>query len=158
MNQLKCKEVRHHSAEYEHTVALRYEILRKPLGLMFDPEELNKENDYSFLFSVKGETEIELQSGNLYYDAYTLEIENDGNIFNLIDLSVQTAPKGWVVQFTNKSVPLDIIGKYSKVEVGVDITVPANTVASNEIKVLAASVNAQEKTNTLTLKILLFLQ
>jgi hypothetical protein len=115
--------------------------------------ELNKENDYSFLFTIKGDTEIEVQSGNLYYDAFTLIIENDGNIFNLIDLSVQNAPKGWVVQFTNKSVPLDITGKYSKVEVGVDITVPANTVASNDISVLAASVNAQEKTNSLILKV-----
>ena len=115
--------------------------------------ELNKENDYSFKFEVKGDKEIEVQSGNLYYDAFTLLIENDGNIFNLIDLSVQDAPKGWVIQFTNKSVPLDIIGKYSKVEVGVDITVPANTVAKNDITILAASVNAQEETNTLTLTV-----
>jgi N-acetylglutamate synthase-like GNAT family acetyltransferase len=33
------------SPEYEQMVRLRYEMLRKPLGLSFSPEELEKEKD-----------------------------------------------------------------------------------------------------------------
>jgi predicted GNAT family N-acyltransferase len=44
-NIIVCNEVGHNSADYKQMVALRYEILRKPLGLTFDPEKLNKEND-----------------------------------------------------------------------------------------------------------------
>ena len=48
-NKIACKQVQHGTDEYNKTVALRYEILRKPLGLVFNPEELTKEND-SFHF------------------------------------------------------------------------------------------------------------
>ncbi|MEO6228675.1 MAG: GNAT family N-acetyltransferase [Ferruginibacter sp.] len=37
------KQIYHGSKEYEQMVALRYEIMRKPLGLNFSPEELAKE-------------------------------------------------------------------------------------------------------------------
>ncbi len=40
-----CSEVRHGTDEYRQTVALRDEILRRPLGLTFSPEELAEEKD-----------------------------------------------------------------------------------------------------------------
>jgi ribosomal protein S18 acetylase RimI-like enzyme len=39
------KDVRHDTDEYKQTVALRDEILRKPLNLEFCPQELAKEKD-----------------------------------------------------------------------------------------------------------------
>jgi len=40
-----CNEVRHGTDEYRQTVAMRDEILRRPLGLTFSPEELAEEKD-----------------------------------------------------------------------------------------------------------------
>lgn len=40
-----CNEVRHGTDEYRQTVAMRDEILRRPLGLAFSPEELAEEKD-----------------------------------------------------------------------------------------------------------------
>jgi predicted GNAT family N-acyltransferase len=40
-----CTEIPHGSAEYAQAVALRDEILRRPLGLTFTPEELRDEKD-----------------------------------------------------------------------------------------------------------------
>ena len=40
-----CNEIKHGTDEYVQTVALRDEILRKPLGLEFCPKELAEEND-----------------------------------------------------------------------------------------------------------------
>ena len=37
------KQIDHGSKEYQQMVTLRYEIMRKPLGLSFSPEELAKE-------------------------------------------------------------------------------------------------------------------
>jgi predicted GNAT family N-acyltransferase len=37
--------IEHGSGEYEETVALRHEVLRKPLGLSYDPAELAGEKD-----------------------------------------------------------------------------------------------------------------
>ncbi len=37
--------IQHGSGEYEQMVALRYQLLRKPLGLHFSPEELANEKD-----------------------------------------------------------------------------------------------------------------
>jgi predicted GNAT family N-acyltransferase len=37
------KQIDHGSKEYQQMVKLRYEIMRKPLGLSFSPEELAKE-------------------------------------------------------------------------------------------------------------------
>ncbi len=42
---IACSEVRHGTDEYRQTVALRDEILRRPLGLTFSPEELAEEKD-----------------------------------------------------------------------------------------------------------------
>ncbi|MBS1946974.1 MAG: GNAT family N-acetyltransferase [Bacteroidetes bacterium] len=42
---MALKIIDHGSKEYQQMVALRYEILRKPLGLRFTEEELDKEKD-----------------------------------------------------------------------------------------------------------------
>jgi predicted GNAT family N-acyltransferase len=42
-SELTFRLVPHGSLEYEETLALRYEILRKPLGLVFDPAQLGAE-------------------------------------------------------------------------------------------------------------------
>ncbi|MES2892074.1 MAG: GNAT family N-acetyltransferase [Bacteroidota bacterium] len=39
------KQIDHSSKEYDQMVTLRFEIMRKPLGLTFSPEELAKEKD-----------------------------------------------------------------------------------------------------------------
>ena len=43
--ELHCKEVAHNSEAYWQTVALRDEVLRKPLNMEFDKNELLKEDD-----------------------------------------------------------------------------------------------------------------
>ncbi|MBX9571230.1 MAG: GNAT family N-acetyltransferase [Candidatus Obscuribacterales bacterium] len=40
---IRC--IPHNSAEYKETVALRNEILRRPLGLVFNAEDLERETD-----------------------------------------------------------------------------------------------------------------
>lgn len=45
----KIKQVNHGSAEYDEIVALRYEILRKPLNLHFTEEQLAAEINYLHL-------------------------------------------------------------------------------------------------------------
>ena len=42
---MPLKIIDHDSNEYHQMIRLRDEILRKPLGLYFDPEELNKERE-----------------------------------------------------------------------------------------------------------------
>lgn len=42
---MPLKIIEHNSKEYRQMIALRDEILRKPLGLYFDPEELSRERD-----------------------------------------------------------------------------------------------------------------
>ena len=49
--------VEHGSGEYEETVALRDEVLRKPLGLSYDPAELVGEKD-SFHLAFRRDTEL----------------------------------------------------------------------------------------------------
>lgn len=39
------KQIDHGSKEYQQMIALRYDVMRKPLGLDFAPEELAKEID-----------------------------------------------------------------------------------------------------------------
>ncbi|MGZ5244361.1 MAG: GNAT family N-acetyltransferase [Bacteroidia bacterium] len=47
MPEIICKAVAFASADYKETVALRYDILRKPLGLDFSGEQLAaEENDF----------------------------------------------------------------------------------------------------------------
>ena len=73
--------------------------------------ELNKENDYSFTITVDGESEVQLQSGNYYEKAFSIALENEGNTRNLIDLTAEDVPPGWVVHLSNFTIPLDITGK-----------------------------------------------
>ena len=42
---MPLKFIDHDSQEYAQMIQLRDSILRKPLGLYFDPEELNREKD-----------------------------------------------------------------------------------------------------------------
>lgn len=42
---MALKQIYHGSKDYEKMVKLRYEIMRKPLGLSFTEEELQKEKD-----------------------------------------------------------------------------------------------------------------
>lgn len=42
---MALKIIEHNSPEYDRMVALRYEILRRPLGLEFDQEELAREEN-----------------------------------------------------------------------------------------------------------------
>jgi predicted GNAT family N-acyltransferase len=44
-NSMALKQILHGSADYEQMIQLRYEILRKPLGLEFSGEDLAKEKD-----------------------------------------------------------------------------------------------------------------
>jgi predicted GNAT family N-acyltransferase len=45
MHQYHTQPIVFASPEYDEAVALRYEVLRKPLGLVFTQEELNAENN-----------------------------------------------------------------------------------------------------------------
>ena len=49
--------IEHGSVAYEESIALRYQILRKPLGLSYDPLELAGEKD-SFHLALKEENEL----------------------------------------------------------------------------------------------------
>ena len=49
--------IEHGSGEYEETIALRYQVLRKPLGLSYDPAELAEEKD-SFHLALREENEL----------------------------------------------------------------------------------------------------
>ena len=42
---MALKQIDYGSPEYEKMLRLRYDLLRKPLGLSFDPKELEKEKD-----------------------------------------------------------------------------------------------------------------
>lgn len=42
---MPIKQIDHGTKEYQQMVELRNEILRKPLGLVFDPKELARENE-----------------------------------------------------------------------------------------------------------------
>ncbi len=54
MKTLCCRPVTHGSSEYEATVALRDEVLRKPLGLKFTPEQLTAESSAYHLACYRG--------------------------------------------------------------------------------------------------------
>lgn len=44
-NRIVCGPVQHGTESYAESVALRDAVLRRPLGLVFDPQELAQEND-----------------------------------------------------------------------------------------------------------------
>ena len=49
--------IEHGSGEYEEAIALRYQVLRKPLGLSYDPTELAGENE-SFHLALRDGVEL----------------------------------------------------------------------------------------------------
>ena len=55
---MALKMIQYGSKEYEQMVALRYQMLRKPLGLVFTEEELEKEKD-NVLLGCFDEDELE---------------------------------------------------------------------------------------------------
>ncbi len=59
---MALKIIDHGSAEYQQMVKLRDDILRKPLGLGFTPEELEKEKDNMLI----GAFEDDTNAGMLY--------------------------------------------------------------------------------------------
>jgi predicted GNAT family N-acyltransferase len=46
---MALKIIDHNSAEYQQMVELRYRILRKPLGLTFTKEDLDKESNFTHI-------------------------------------------------------------------------------------------------------------
>jgi len=54
LNRMRCAEIKHGSPEYRVTVALRDEILRKPLGLCFSKEQLQAESTDRHLACYRG--------------------------------------------------------------------------------------------------------
>lgn len=55
--QLDVHEIAHNSAEYDATIQLRDDILRKPLGLVYSKNDLDTEND-SFHLAIYREKEL----------------------------------------------------------------------------------------------------
>lgn len=55
---IRCFEVAHNSEDYRKTVELRFEILRRPLGLEFSAEQLEAEKTDYHLSCTKGEDVI----------------------------------------------------------------------------------------------------
>ena len=56
------KQLDYESKEYQQMVNLRYEIMRKPLGLSFSPEELSKEKN-DILIGAFDEDEMDNPNG-----------------------------------------------------------------------------------------------
>jgi predicted GNAT family N-acyltransferase len=42
---LRCTIIEYGTPEYDETISLRYEVLRKPLGMEYDPMDLSREYD-----------------------------------------------------------------------------------------------------------------
>jgi asparagine N-glycosylation enzyme membrane subunit Stt3 len=116
--------------------------------------ELNKENDYSFELSIVGETEIELRTADRHLNVFSLKLENIGNIYNTIDIFARDVPSGWYVHFNKNTIPLDFAGKFKRETINVDITIPVEANAENDINIEAeARGNPQQYRESLTLKI-----
>ena len=122
-------------------------------GVNWYTYELNKENDYSFKFTVNGDNKVELRTADIHEKAFTIQLENDGNIYNIIDLNVEDPPEGWYVHLSNGTIPLDIVGQYSKINVTVDITIPVNAYAENKIQIRGVSRGDETKNNIVTLEV-----
>jgi ribosomal protein S18 acetylase RimI-like enzyme len=58
MNSLSIREVPHDTPEYWATVALRDAVLRKPLGLRFEPAELLAESDSRHIACYRGDNVV----------------------------------------------------------------------------------------------------
>ncbi len=70
MSMISFKIINHGSPEYEEAVKLREDILRKPLGLTFSPEELEAETDHIQIAGFQGDkvmsTAVLVPEGNDY--------------------------------------------------------------------------------------------
>jgi predicted GNAT family N-acyltransferase len=55
---LRIVEITHDSDAYREVVALRYEVLRRPLGLTFSPEQLSAERDSIHLAAYDDTSEL----------------------------------------------------------------------------------------------------
>jgi len=55
---MELRQIQHNTPEYARVVALRYRVLRAPLGLEFTPEQLAEESDDTHLACFDGETPI----------------------------------------------------------------------------------------------------
>ena len=108
--------------------------------------ELNKQTDLSFDFSAVGVKEIELQPANRYENVFKVEVANRGNVYNVIRLELERVPPGWYVHIRNETIPLDIGGEYSKVTTTIDLTIPVNAYAKNEIILKATPESPTEVT------------
>jgi len=75
-----CHEVQHGIDEYDQTVALRDEILRRPLGLAFSPEELTEE---------KGSFHLACWQGNMLAACLVLK-PLSGQQIRMCQLAVRT--------------------------------------------------------------------
>lgn len=79
-----CHEVQHGIDEYDQTVALRAEILRRPLGLAFSPEELTEE---------KGSFHLACGQGNMLAACLVLK-PLSGQQIRMCQLAVRTDSQG----------------------------------------------------------------
>ncbi len=95
--------------------------------------ELNKENDYNIELKIVGEQVVELRTADIHEKVYKVTVTNKGNTYNVVDLFAENVPKGWYVHLSNSTIPLDIVGKYSKVNITIDITIPVFAFAENTI-------------------------
>lgn len=55
MNEITFEVIEHNSKVYHNAVNLREVVLRKPLGLRFFPEELEKEKDHIHIVGIRGD-------------------------------------------------------------------------------------------------------
>jgi asparagine N-glycosylation enzyme membrane subunit Stt3 len=97
--------------------------------------EMNKDNLYSFELSLDGGSVVELHTADRHQEVFTINIENTGNTYNVIDLRVDNVPPGWYVHLSNSTIPLDITGKYNKATLTVDITIPVEAYAENRFTI-----------------------
>ncbi|MEO8405728.1 MAG: GNAT family N-acetyltransferase [Chitinophagaceae bacterium] len=65
--------IKHGSAEYDQMIELRMDILRRPLGLTFTPEQLTKEND-DWLIGAFENDELVGCCVLTHYDAATIQL------------------------------------------------------------------------------------
>ena len=58
MHDIILKQIRHGSDLYEEALALRHDVLRKPLGMQFAQEDLLPEKDYYHFVAMKDQSVI----------------------------------------------------------------------------------------------------
>lgn len=115
--------------------------------------EMNKNNDYTFSFTIDGDEVVELQPGDYQEKVFTLVLENEGNVYNLVDLEALNVPAGWIVHLSNHTIPLEISGAHVIERVTVGLTIPTKTFAKNEIQINAAPRGETSAAKSLTLTV-----